>query len=78
MEGGLSMTWLQWVGLVEIPVVVWLINRRIKDREDLLIFKTDVAEKYASIAYLRDVERRLVAHLERIEDGLDRIREAKK
>lgn len=34
-------------------------------------FKLDVARNYASIAYLKDVENRLTAHLLRIEAKLD-------
>ncbi|MCA8907273.1 MAG: hypothetical protein KDA49_17460 [Rhodospirillaceae bacterium] len=41
-------------------------------RADLADFKLEVAREYASLASLKDVERRLVAHLLRIEDKLDR------
>jgi hypothetical protein len=34
-------------------------------------FKLDIARNYASIAYLKDVENRLTAHLLRIEAKLD-------
>ncbi len=40
-------------------------------REDLSKFKLDVAKNYVSIGYLQDVERRLTAHLLRIENKLD-------
>ena len=41
-------------------------------REKLAAFKLEVAKSYASIAYLKEVERRLTHHLLRIEDKLDR------
>lgn len=40
-------------------------------RERLSGFKLEVAKSYASISYLKEVERRLTNHLIRIEDKLD-------
>ena len=40
-------------------------------RSALMNYKLEVAQKYASIAYLRDVEARLTNHLIRIEKKLD-------
>ncbi|HYE52539.1 MAG TPA: hypothetical protein VEB20_23290 [Azospirillaceae bacterium] len=40
-------------------------------RENLAAYKLEVAKSYASIGYLKDVERRLVGHLLRIEAKLD-------
>lgn len=40
-------------------------------RESIADFKLEVAKSYASLANLSDVERRLVAHLLRIEAKLD-------
>jgi tagatose-1,6-bisphosphate aldolase len=40
-------------------------------RAALSDFKLDVAQRYASIAYLKDVETRLTEHLLRIEAKLD-------
>jgi hypothetical protein len=40
-------------------------------REALSAYKLEVAQSYASIAYMKDVEKRLTAHLERIEYKLD-------
>lgn len=40
-------------------------------RERLAAFKLEVAKSYASISYLKEVERRLTNHLVRIEDKLD-------
>jgi len=41
-------------------------------RDRLSAFKLEVAKSYASISYLKEVERRLTHHLLRIEDKLDR------
>lgn len=40
-------------------------------RESLAAYKLEVAKAYASIAHLKDVERRVVSHLLRIEAKLD-------
>jgi hypothetical protein len=40
-------------------------------REALSAYKLEVAKSYASMAYLKDVERRLTEHLVRIEAKLD-------
>jgi len=42
-----------------------------KLRENLSAYKLEVAKNYASIAYMKDVERRLTGHLVRIENKLD-------
>lgn len=39
---------------------------------ELAEFKLQVAKEYASVAYLKDVETRLIDALQRIEDKLDR------
>jgi hypothetical protein len=41
-------------------------------RSELANYKLEVAKNYASIAYLKDVEHRLIDHLLRIEAKLDR------
>ncbi len=43
-------------------------------RDSLAAYKLEVAKSYASIAYLKEVERRLTGHLIRIEDKLDSYR----
>jgi hypothetical protein len=40
-------------------------------RESLSAYKLEVAQNYASITYMKDVERRLTGHLVRIENKLD-------
>lgn len=40
-------------------------------RESLAAYKLEVAKSYASIPYLKEVERRLTSHLVRIENKLD-------
>ena len=44
----------------------------ISQRERLAAYKLEVAQHYASISYIKEVERRLTTHLVRIEDKLDR------
>jgi hypothetical protein len=43
-------------------------------RDNLAAYKLEVAKNYASITYLKEVERRLTGHLIRIEDKLDNHR----
>ena len=43
----------------------------VETREQLSAYKLDVAKNYASITYMKDVERRLTGHLVRIENKLD-------
>lgn len=43
-------------------------------RDSLAAYKLEVAKTYASIPYLKEVERRLTGHLVRIEDKLDTVR----
>ncbi|TAN54916.1 MAG: hypothetical protein EPN26_06160 [Rhodospirillales bacterium] len=40
-------------------------------REALSAYKLEVAKSYASIGYIKDIERRLTEHLVRIESKLD-------
>ncbi|MDB2404940.1 hypothetical protein N9W07_00195 [Alphaproteobacteria bacterium] len=53
-----------------------LIEKNIEKRyrylnEKINNYKLEVAQKYASVAYLKDVENRLTNHLIRIEEKLD-------
>jgi hypothetical protein len=77
--GGLF--WLFWRSRVEGDAAL-AEARRAADasgaqlRDALAAFKLEVARGYASMAYINDLERRLVAHLLRIEAKLDRPRAA--
>ncbi|MCG8507907.1 MAG: hypothetical protein MI741_01645, partial [Rhodospirillales bacterium] len=42
-------------------------------RDTLSAYKLEVAKSYASIAYIKEVEKRLTDHLVRIEDKLDAV-----
>ena len=71
------MTWWDWVSVSEIPVFIaaggWLLNRIYGLREEITVFKLDVAKNYASIEYLKDVEDRLLKDLENLDQKLDRL-----
>jgi HAMP domain-containing protein len=43
------------------------------DRAALAAFKLEVAKYYASVTEMKDLERRLTAHLVRIEEKLDQV-----
>lgn len=76
------INWEWWVSVIMMPALsalVWWIWRmqihigelRSQFHNLLAEFKLDVAKNYASNASLREVEGRLVAHLNRIEAKLD-------
>ncbi|HCM83113.1 MAG TPA: hypothetical protein PKW15_02785 [Alphaproteobacteria bacterium] len=71
-----------WMMTLAIPAIsglvwwVWRLQMQLSElRENILYtlseFKLDVAKNYASTQSLREVEGRLVAHLNRIEAKLD-------
>ncbi|HYE48579.1 MAG TPA: hypothetical protein VEB20_03240 [Azospirillaceae bacterium] len=45
-------------------------------RNDLAAYKLEVAQRYASTGYLKDVEQRLMEHLGRIERGVQQLQQA--
>ncbi len=76
------MEWTDFVSFISIPLTVivgfavrqaQLARKEASDcREDLAAYKTEVAKDYASIGYLKDVEKRIMAQLEKIEGKIDR------
>ncbi len=73
------MDWQSFVAVVAAPVIGGLIfftyraHARIGEvQHQLDAYKVEVAEKYATIGYLKDVEQRIVDHLRSIEKKLDR------
>ncbi len=69
------MEWTDLIPLISLPLIALMagIWKQIQNcKADLAAYKTEVAKDYASIKYLKDVETRIVAHLEKIEDKLDR------
>lgn len=72
--GGLF--WMIWRSRAEADAEIEA-NRRTfevglaQNREALAAYKLEVAKGYASIGYIKDVEKRLTVHLERIEHKLD-------
>lgn len=77
------MDWSLWMTLAVIPALsamfwwIWRVQEQLTEIENLLSaqladFKLDVAKNYASNSSLREVEARLVMHLNRIEAKLDR------
>ncbi len=77
-----SHTILWWVVTVDIPiftavlVMMARIRRHFDERQEILRetlanYKLEVAQSYASINQLKDLESRVIAHLLRIETKLD-------
>ncbi|MCC9623925.1 hypothetical protein LPB41_19780 [Thalassospira sp. MA62] len=71
-----SLFWLHWRMRSELlGRAESLRTRHDRDvtdlRDGLADFKLDVARNYVSIPYLKDIEKRLTAHLLRIEAKLD-------
>lgn len=74
---------LWWIVAVDIPVIsgILMLLRRFRSdtdkaleqlKTDLLAFQLDVTRRYANNDDVREVEKRLIAHLQRIEIKLDR------
>ena len=51
---------------------IYLLNRFQQLSDKLGRYKLEVAQKYASVGYLKDVESRLTNHLVRIEEKIDK------
>jgi len=69
------MEWTDFIAFISLPLIAIVAGlwKQIQNcKADLAAYKTKVAEDYASIKYLKDVETRIVTHLEKIEDKLDR------
>lgn len=76
---------LWWIVAIDIPLLTSFISvfsrfRRETDnhistlRDTLAHYKLEVAQSYASISQMKDLESRLVAHLLRIESKLEQTR----
>lgn len=66
------MDFISLISLPLIAVVGFAIRIAMNANRALAEFKTEVAKEYASIKYLKDVETRILAHLDKIEEKLDR------
>lgn len=73
-----------WITAIGIPVVGSLIWLRFHDREDfdrafrglkdeIAAFKLHAATNYVPVSSLREVEARIMSHLEKIEHKIDRV-----
>jgi len=73
-----------WIATIGIPLVGALFWLRFRDRDetdktlrslaaDLASYKLTVATSFVSVSYLKDVEGRIMAHLEKIEKKIDRV-----
>ncbi|MCB1556326.1 MAG: hypothetical protein KDJ15_03330 [Alphaproteobacteria bacterium] len=73
---------LWWITAIDLPALgglFWLIWRTRREHEQAIAdtraaladFKLEVAKSYAAIGDVREVEKRLVSHLLRIESKLD-------
>lgn len=85
MQDFIPTTLLWWIVVVDIPMitgVMTLFARFRRDVEDAITtlrdmlthYKLEVAQSYASISQMKDLESRLVAHLLRIESKLEQDR----
>jgi hypothetical protein len=71
-----GLFWLVWRGRQDAEAETDEIRRFLENglsraREELAAYKLEVAKTYASIGYIKDIERRLTEHLVRIETKLD-------
>ncbi|MBN9568212.1 MAG: hypothetical protein J0H79_11475 [Alphaproteobacteria bacterium] len=75
-----------WIATIGVPLVGMLFWMRFRDREiydkaiqslttDLANYKLNVATSFASIAYLKDIENRIMSQLQKIDEKVDRLSE---
>lgn len=73
-----------WIATIGIPLVGALFWMRLRDRDEvdnalrdlkdeLANYKLIVATSFVSVPYLKDVEGRIMAHLEKIDHKIDRV-----
>jgi hypothetical protein len=73
-----------WITVIAIPIVGALFWLRFHDRDDidkamrdlkdeLANYKLLVATNFVSVSSLKEVENRIMAHLEKIEKKIDRV-----
>lgn len=82
MNDALIPTVLWWIVAVDVPLLTSFVMTALRFKRDLDVavtslrealthYKLEVAQAYASIQQLKDLEARLVAHLLRIETKLE-------
>ena len=80
-----AVDFVWWIQFVEIPVLaglfLWMLKVRGQLGRDIeglteanAALRLETAKEYASIGYLKDVEKRLTEHLDKIEQKLDDLR----
>jgi hypothetical protein len=73
-----------WISVIGVPIVGMLFWLRFHDRDDvddalrglkdeLANYKLLVATSFVSVSYLKEVEARIMAHLDKIEKKIDRV-----
>ncbi|HXF88151.1 MAG TPA: hypothetical protein VNK48_07360 [Xanthobacteraceae bacterium] len=73
-----------WITVIGVPLVAALFWLRFHDREavdsglreikdELSNYKLLVATSFVSVASMKDLENRIMAHLEKIENKIDRV-----
>jgi hypothetical protein len=78
-----------WITAVGVPIIGGLLWLRFHDREDidkamralkddLANYKLLVATGFASVSHLKEVETRIMVHLEKIEHKIDRVIEQRR
>lgn len=70
-----ALFWLNWRNRCDLDTMIDDARHESETgimflRDNISAFKLDVAKSYASISYLKEVERRLTSHLVRIENKL--------
>lgn len=60
-----------WISVIEIPALAGLLALYLKMRDGMVADKLEAMRSYAAIGDVRELEKRLVSHLLRIEAKLD-------
>ena len=70
----LSDVWQALGALFALAGLWWRLQKQITaNARSLDVYKLDVAEKYASVEHLREVEARLVVSIDRLTERIDRL-----
>ncbi len=70
----LNDVWQALGVLLALAGLWWRLQRQITDNARALdAYRLEVAEKYASVAHLREVEARLVISIDRLTERIDRL-----
>lgn len=74
LDNVLSALGLVLTGASMLAAVWWVLQRQITEQaEEFAAYKLEVAEKYAQVGHLKEVEARLAVSIDRLTDRIDKL-----